>query len=335
MSLPRIVAALLFAALLFCGGDFAVALAPPTPKWLDDLGLTPFMCASLCDVAYDNTRIIRGGERLSVVQPSSPQAHSVATFVEFAGVYSDASTGAGFSLFWDSARFLLVVAFRGSRTATDAYTQARMELSTSSIPWPYGTPEDAQTIYVQARVAELYAAVRGELLDRLKLYPLAETFLLTGHSLGGGMASIAATDVGATFEQRVHCITFGSPRMGSERLGMRHRAVVANTMRVVAVCERCLERNAMALVSRWACYDQISLQPTHEKGFNHVTDDATYVTVKTGLAAVSGGGWEQVMHAVSTYEAALYSGDPVPVEAPKPLQGVPIDPSALQSADEL
>ena len=84
-----------------------------------------------------------------------------------------------------------------------------------------------------------YEAIEIDLLDRLTSDPKlhGKDLLITGHSMGGALATIAAHRLGCKM-----CVTFGSPRVGDRRWARAFNAkLVGKAYRVV---------NSVDLVSR-------------------------------------------------------------------------------------
>lgn len=66
-----------------------------------------------------------------------------------------------------------------------------------------------------------YYSCRDAILDKCsELYQEGDTFLICGHSLGGAMALIAAEDIGWHFKTKVQCITWGAPRVTTQKKGI-------------------------------------------------------------------------------------------------------------------
>jgi triacylglycerol lipase len=95
-----------------------------------------------------------------------------------------------------------VLAFRGteSNKPEDILTDAM----TASVPWKHGGE-------VHRGFERAYGLVRDRIIEALKQAP--GRLLITGHSLGAGIATLAAADL--TDRHRA-LITFGSPRVGNE-----------------------------------------------------------------------------------------------------------------------
>jgi hypothetical protein len=66
-----------------------------------------------------------------------------------------------------------------------------------------------------------YYSCRNAVLDKCyELYQDGDAFLLLGHSLGGAMALIAAEDISWHFKTKVQCITWGAPRVTTQKKGI-------------------------------------------------------------------------------------------------------------------
>lgn len=82
-----------------------------------------------------------------------------------------------------------------------------------------------------------YLSVRHRLLDILDVLRLREeepwTVYVTGHSLGGALATICAADVAALYDREVVMYNFGSPRVGNMAFVNRFNKLVPNAFRVV------------------------------------------------------------------------------------------------------
>ena len=80
--------------------------------------------------------------------------------------------------------------------------------------------EYLQNTKVHAGFIQQYNAVRSQIHSAIERLLADETkicnrIVCTGHSLFGAIATIAALDCALKYELPVHCVTFGSPRVGS------------------------------------------------------------------------------------------------------------------------
>ena len=64
----------------------------------------------------------------------------------------------------------------------------------------------------------MWRLVREEVILHLKTIVLTHRLILTGISLGGGLASLSFIDIQATgFFDNIEVITFGGPRVGNQK----------------------------------------------------------------------------------------------------------------------
>ena len=148
------------------------------------------------------------------------------------GTQVEAWTGAGGS----------VVSFRGTEIsdprdiATDIFvTQDQLECADIGMPCMLGSSQ------VHSGFGRAYGSVRvavREVLQRMRVISMADAgvqpgdapqLLLTGHSLGGALALLAARELGAALGGKLDLYTFGSPRVGDT-------ALAAEILRATARC---------------------------------------------------------------------------------------------------
>ncbi|KAG2154446.1 Alpha/Beta hydrolase protein [Suillus bovinus] len=114
----------------------------------------------------------------------------------------------------DDTRKELVVSFRGSREVANAIAVTSILLSPLRGP---GLPKDTDThvhtgfLYAFKSVGDRVLDVLREQFDKFPQYDVA----VTGHSLGGAIASIAALSIRNSFpDNPLRLFTFGQPRTG-------------------------------------------------------------------------------------------------------------------------
>ncbi|XP_053402688.1 lipase ZK262.3-like [Mercenaria mercenaria] len=82
---------------------------------------------------------------------------------------------------------------------------------------------------------KLYQGVNASVTSLLKTYPTYD-IVITGHSLGGALASLAAVSLvyhRVVPVSRMSLYTFGSPRVGDKEYALNHDQLVNNSWRVV------------------------------------------------------------------------------------------------------
>jgi triacylglycerol lipase len=125
----------------------------------------------------------------------------------------------------------VILVFRGSESNVDWFNNAQFRQKT----YPYGDDSSTEVRFHRGFMAA-YFAVRDRLQDRIKQYPTA-TLVVTGHSLGGALATIAALDLQYNITQHskqpLSVYTFGAPRVGNAALVESFSQRVPNSYRFV------------------------------------------------------------------------------------------------------
>jgi len=130
-------------------------------------------------------------------------------------------------------RAVAQVAFRGSRNTTNWVTNFSAQLVASEV--------GARSGRVHLGYQAAYLSIRESLLSKLQA-SLAEVaggpvrpalVLLSGHSLGGALATLAAQDVAAIPGCEVRVVTWGSPRVGDADFARAYGAAAPSTARFV------------------------------------------------------------------------------------------------------
>ena len=82
----------------------------------------------------------------------------------------------------------------------------------------------------------LYSLLREKVLDTLENCFSAKALYITGHSLGGALATIAALDIAVnTSFKNPHIYTSGSPRVGNKTFADKFDAVINDSIRTVNI----------------------------------------------------------------------------------------------------
>jgi triacylglycerol lipase len=118
-----------------------------------------------------------------------------------------------------------ILAFRGTGSAVDwASDLIARQMPFSPVGGAGQTHEGFTRIYLSAR-ERMFA-----LIDRL---PAGKPLFVTGHSLGGALAKLAALDIAAnrSFGQML-VYTFGAPRVGDPKFARAYNQIVPVTFRI-------------------------------------------------------------------------------------------------------
>lgn len=147
----------------------------------------------------------------------------------------------------------IYVVFRGTDKGIDWITNLRFRQKV----YPYGDTSDTGVRFHRGFMAA-YFAVRDALLAKAKAYPEA-SLIVTGHSLGGAIATIAALDLQYNLVQHtnqpIQLYTFGAPRVGNSALVESFRRRVPQSYR---------------FVNGW---DLITRVPRFWQGYAHVPEE--------------------------------------------------------------
>lgn len=145
----------------------------------------------------------------------------------------------------------ITIVFRGSESSFDWDTnlstqQERAEFDQKIIQgaivdseekdkvYPYESGSSSGALMHRGFVAA-YFSVRDEIHDYIKNQPVS-TAVVTGHSLGGALATLCAVDIQFNFSDKIQTIeayTFGSPKVGNNEFRDSFNRRVPNSYRFV------------------------------------------------------------------------------------------------------
>ncbi|KAI9183724.1 hypothetical protein H9P43_004642 [Blastocladiella emersonii ATCC 22665] len=117
----------------------------------------------------------------------------------------------------------IIISFRGS--VNSANWIDNLQVSKVDYPWPRPAGVNTVGVSVHKGFTDVYKVVRDKLLSTLKSTAAANPdfeVVFTGHSLGGAVATLAATDAvgtGTVPARRIRIINFGAPRVGNKEFG--------------------------------------------------------------------------------------------------------------------
>ncbi|KAG2498402.1 hypothetical protein HYH03_003661 [Edaphochlamys debaryana] len=121
------------------------------------------------------------------------------------------------------------VAFRGTENIRDALSNIDVRRVDAKF--------QGRQVRLHSGFYRQYASIQSELRALIRQQTASrevDTIYLTGHSLGGALATIAAADVATMFpETPVHCYTFGAPRTGDAAFVHLFDQHVSSNLRVV------------------------------------------------------------------------------------------------------
>ncbi len=151
----------------------------------------------------------------------------------------------------------VVVTFGGNFTSFDWL--AEMNMTQTQFPF---YPRNTRTQYT---LTSIYSACREQLFNILSNLDPSKRLHLTGHSLGGALATLLTLDaaVNTRFKQPI-MYNFGSPRVGNAKFAATYNKLIKNSIRVVNIYDLvcCLPSTTAASMQskqRWF-YEHINSQ---------------------------------------------------------------------------
>ncbi|MGB3137620.1 MAG: lipase family protein [Nodosilinea sp.] len=175
------------------------------------------LCARLCQETYRDF----GGLRFSAYPDIEP------VFVE---TQDNSFTDTQVAILNELTSNRLFIVFRGSDKSVDWINnfQFRQQI------YPYGDGNEEVKFHQGFMMA--YFAVRQALLDAMESFE-GQHVVVTGHSLGGALATIAALDIqynlGEKRDLSFEVYTFGAPRVGNQAMVESYNDRIPNSYRVI------------------------------------------------------------------------------------------------------
>ena len=118
----------------------------------------------------------------------------------------------------------VVLVFRGTRTAGEWLK----DLAFRQVPYPYLPAGRTHSGFT-----ELYETVRDKIIQTIRLLPAWKQLLITGHSLGAALATLAALDLAAHAGFfNLAMVNFGSPRVGDDQFATAYDRMVPRSYRI-------------------------------------------------------------------------------------------------------
>lgn len=136
-----------------------------------------------------------------------------------------------FSDVWERFGFILespqeiIIAFRGTSSTTNWISN----IIASQKRFKY-IKEDCLT---HRGFTNIYSSARGEIISTLSKLSQSKTLYITGHSLGGALATLCAIDIASnTPFTSPNLFTYGSPRVGDPDFAKAFRKLVPSSYRI-------------------------------------------------------------------------------------------------------
>jgi len=120
----------------------------------------------------------------------------------------------------------LIVAFRGSASHMDAIS----DLEAHQIDCPWGM-QAGKTHY---GFTAIYQTIRDQILPVLQRCPSHKRLILTGHSLGGALATLCALDLAINTKFKPATVyTYGAPRVGDPKFAALFNSILLDSHRIM------------------------------------------------------------------------------------------------------
>lgn len=118
-----------------------------------------------------------------------------------------------------------IISFRGSSTSVDWIH----DFIAHQTPFPYASNVGA----THKGFTEIYSTLRESVFDAISKLPAHKPLFITGHSLGGALATLAAMDIMCNSHiQDVVVYTFASPRVGDPQFVKQYNYIVPTHWRI-------------------------------------------------------------------------------------------------------
>lgn len=121
----------------------------------------------------------------------------------------------------------IIVAFRGTSSAQDWIS----DFIASQKRYPYLKVKGS--LYTHKGFTDIYASSRDKLIASIRKLSDSKKLYITGHSLGGALATLCALDLAAnTSFTSIQLFTFGSPRVGDPAFSKAFAKYVSASYRI-------------------------------------------------------------------------------------------------------
>lgn len=141
-------------------------------------------------------------------------------------IFSDEATDSHGFLGVMSSQNTIYIVFRGSTSTTNWVSDFDTELT------PYSACQDCE---VHLGFFDAYGKIRQQIVDAMtairQQYPDYQ-IVVTGHSLGGALATLAALDLISMGCTKVQLVNFGSPRVGEKNFAAYASSLLVDTLRI-------------------------------------------------------------------------------------------------------
>jgi len=174
----------------------------------------------------------------------------------------------------------VIVAFRGTKSDLDWLADLKIEQT--EFPYCNGCG------LVHAGFLSIYSSVRNELLTILKAVDSKKKLCITGHSLGGALATLLGFDLALQkIFPSLSVYTFGMPKIGNREFKHKYDECVYNSFRIANL------------------YDVVPLLPPYSIEYKPLHIQFEYVQVKHGKTFAVSTGSMVKNHKIEAYFEGL------------------------------
>lgn len=221
LAAPHLFAPIAFGSLISLAGGCVTTL--PLPDGFDAVEATAF--AELAVSAYDMRATIEAGD--DWLAPEGYELHGLHSTEQN---WNDLSAEPeAVPVAWLGSRDdTLYVVFRGTSTTTEALLD--LDIAQTDFPLLSGDGGGTHDGFTE-RYVELHPGLRTDVDALLQTGDYAR-LALTGHSLGGSIATLAAATFADEGDLPVVAYTFASPRTGDRDFAARYNGLVEESWRV-------------------------------------------------------------------------------------------------------
>ncbi|MGG2063799.1 lipase family protein [Bacillus sp. S14(2024)] len=175
----------------------------------------------------------------------------------------------------------IIVAFRGTQSDRDWMADSMVQQK----PYPF----TANSGNVHSGFLSIYESCRDTIMDTLVSLPSHKALFVTGHSLGGALATLHILDarVNTSFSHYT-LYNFASPKVGDIAFRNYYKMQVANSFRFVNLFDvvPLLPPRKVKFEENELEYSHIHRSMTFTKNMNSITKNHHITTYKTSIAAL-------------------------------------------------
>ena len=189
---------------------------------------SPAIARVLCQSSADAYKVHESGAKLVLVEPSTDTVDTITLARREAGEGARGGSAEG-----EGPDDSVILAFRGTADVKNWLT----DLDARKLEWPVACRAGAsEPMRVHMGFLDAWLSIREAVLESIDHMLVTRRIFITGHSLGGALAMLAATELHLHFgaEAIAGVYTFGQPRVGGRAFAQLYNSWLRDrTWRVV------------------------------------------------------------------------------------------------------